>query len=355
MKYFTIFLFITLNTLLYFNSALEALKIDFFKELFLILIMLNIIVLTGILNKKLMFAFIILIFPLYISSNLLLIKFITFSLVLYIAYNMMLHYYTTIRKILILILVLNAIFIFIELNGLIDGLDNFQIYYDPVGYQNSLFVENTHFPLYQIRPSGIYHTTIFLTFEMSFTIAILHYGIKSYTLLLIITFLAVFSGSTALFLLLMILPIFAYINNANNRKITLASFIFLFFWLVVYLNMYPSIALYNFDLENYIASFNSRMDFSSTNSTITSNVKSIVIIFILGFLLTALYLIRSNYRVKMRFIYLFLVIISVFLVHDFLDTTKFYINLGILLGYMKIFYSQKVHSPLNSKEQYCRI
>jgi len=354
MKYWTIILFMILNILLYFNSALEALEIDFFKELFLLLIMVTILLIVGIFNKKVMLAFVALYTLLYILNNLILMKLITFLLLFYIAYNIVMHYYTSIRKMLIIILVLNVIFLFIELNGFVDGLDKFQIYYDSVGYQKSFFVENSWFPLYQIRPSGIYHSTIFLSFEMIFTIAILFYGIKSYTLVFVITFLSVFSGSTALFLLLMIIPLVLYISKVNNLKITLATYSSLIFWLVVYMYMYPSIASYNFNFENYLASFDTRLDFSNTHSTITANIKLIVTILIIIFWLVIFYLIKNNYKLNMRFIYLFIILASVFLIHDFVNTSKFYINIGLLFGYIKIYYLHKNYNLANKKDTYCR-
>jgi len=346
-KYLIIFLFILLNSLFYFNIALESLSISFFKQIIQGLIMMCIIIILGIMNKKYLLIFLSLFPILYLSNNIQLAKIITFPFLFYIGYMVMFKYCNCIRNILILIVALNAAFIFIELNGLIEGLDIFQAYGDPaVGYKSSLFVEERIFALYQIRPSGIYQSTAVLSLQMIFMLSILLYDIKNKVLISIITFIAIFSGSSALFTVSIIFPIISYFSNVNNMKTTVLIFLFLILWLVFYFIGYPGISGYNFNFASYLHSFSSRLDSLDSTTSFSLNINSVFFITII-LSVSLFYLIKNKFIINIINIYFIVAMISMLIIHNFLGTSMFYINLGMLLGFLHFYMA-----PQQSKISY---
>lgn len=334
-----IVLFIIFNVLFYTNSALEAHNIVFYNSVIKAFIAINILLLLLKTNKFFALLYLFLSIPLFLFGLINILKFFSFFFIFYISYQLVINYSSNIKKILVIIFFLNAIFILIEINGLIPQLAYYQIYYTSLPYENSLFVENAWFPLFQIRPSGLFHSTIYMSLEVIFIMAILMHPVKNNFLIVTITFVAVFSGSTAIFLSILIL--IASTIKVNGSKVIFKFFILILFWLLIYYFVYPSFFSYNYNYLNYIGSFSTRFDIDSTSSSFTANKNLFLALSFFMLLTSMLYLIANKYTFNTRYIYITILLIIMLTIHNFIFTLKFYMNIGLLIGFVNVYYMQK--------------
>jgi hypothetical protein len=245
-----------------------------------------------------------------------------------------------IKKLLILILLLNTIFMIIEINGFIPELAYYQTYYKPMPFNtNPLFVEDAFIPLFQIRPSGIYHSTIYFSFELVIIFAILLHRIKNHYLILIITFISIFSGSTALLIALLLFSLLLFIMQANTLKTTIFILTYWILWLIVYNYLYPSFFLYNYNMSDFTDSFFTRFDTRSSNSSYTANYLFFQFSIILFLIFSILYLIKKQFKLKIRYLYILIVLCILLTLHNLIYTLKLYLNLGMLTAYIHMAYN----------------
>jgi hypothetical protein len=334
---FEIGLFFILYILIFLNSTFEGLDIQFFNDVIKASLGFLVLLLLLKINRYYFLFHLVISIVLFIFDAMYVLKIINFLPVLYISYKLAFKYALLIRKFLIIVLSLNAIFILIEINGLIPELAFYQNYYNPTSYESSLFTENSWFPLFQIRPSGIFHTTIYLSFEIIFIMAILIYPVKNDFTIVVITFISIFSGATALFLSVFVLIVMA--KHVNSTKYIVKVFIFMVFWLLLYYFLYPAFFSYNFSADSFVSSILSRFDLASGNSTYTGNsiLAQVIIIFAMLILLI-FYLIVNLFRFKLKYVYILTVIFIILTVHNFINSFKLYLNIGLLLGFISSYH-----------------
>jgi len=349
-KYFKveIFLFINFSILISFNSALEAHHLTFYTSLIKPVVILNILFFLFKLEKKLAFTYLLVFMPLSLIGGEVILKISSMLFIFYIFYNLALKFTDEIKNILFLVLVLNAVFIIVEINGLLPELVSYQIYYSGnATFRPALFVENGWFPLFQIRPSGVFHSTIYLSFEMIFIMAILMYPIKNNLSILFMTFVSVFSGSTALSSVMFILMLFTV--KVNSSKVIFKVFVFMMFWLLMYYFLYPSFFLKNYNFIGFFGSFLTRFDMNANYSSFSANQSMFLLIAIFILFSTLLYLAANQFKFKFRYIYMISVVVIILAVHNFISSFKFYANVGLFFGFVHAYYKLNLEKNEISK------
>ncbi len=275
------------------------------------------------------------------------IKIISIPYLLFLSYIISLRNMDKIKKFFVFIVILNFFVIIMEMNFPIKELLEFKTYHLDIyhpdfkpQYNWPIWVEDYEVPLYQIRPSGIFNSTINFSFEMIFILAILLFSdMKNNISMFFLLVVSVFSGSDALLIASIILPILTFGINEKKRIFFILTMLFLTF--VLYTYLYPYFSAYNYNLKSTFTSILSRLDFDSVNSTFTSyGVVSVILLFIIS-----LYaFVKSVSNNTLKYLYVIFTVVSVLLLHNLILSIKFYIYLGILLGIMKAYYDKKVYT-----------
>ncbi len=342
-KYYEVGLFIVLNFLFFIKyfqiDNNKLMDTGIFSELIVIILML----LAFSINKKVaLLYFLFGLFAFLMSHTLLIV--LSSILIFYISYYISLKYTDVIKTILITILIINSLIMLIEINALIQLFYQYKIFHIPIDenvilYQLPLFVENTKFYIFQLRPSGLSNSTIFFSMEMMMIFAIMFYTyINTYTALFMV-FISIFSGSTSLSLGFLILLLLS--RRVKNNMNIFKGIILFIIWYCIYTFLYPAFSEYNYNYNNYLVSFMSRLDIDTKNSVFSAYTDEFFILLIpLSFMILSYYCVKS-FLFNIRYLYIIVTVLSMFLMHNFIFTIKFYMYLGLLFGFINIYYKNK--------------
>ena len=163
-------------------------------------------------------------------------------------------YKLTILPSIQVLMALNILIMLLQISGISSSLYTFQNYNGETSILNSIFTfdAGTKIPLMQVRPSGIFPSTVYLSLFNFFLVA--YFFTKktmSRSQLIMLSFLFALSGSTAC-LLLAFLAIF--FKNSNLSK----EFCFLYlFFIALYRILLPKMFFeYNYSIADFISSIN---------------------------------------------------------------------------------------------------
>lgn len=112
-------------------------------------------------------------------------------------------------------------------------------------------------------------------------------------------------------------------------------------WYCIYTFLYPAFSEYNYNYNNYLVSFMSRLDIDTKNSVFSAYTDEFFILLIpLSFMILSYYCVKS-FLFNIRYLYIIVTVLSMFLMHNFIFTIKFYMYLGLLFGFINIYYKNK--------------
>jgi hypothetical protein len=217
---------------------------------------------------------------------------------------------------------INVSIMFLQLTGEFKIFSEFQDYY--IAENLSIFESNDWFPLFQIRPSGIFPNTIYLSYFLllSTAYAMNIRAIKKYILLYLLLALSLIISGSSLGILLSLMIILLNLNLFLS--IYILSFLFLYFLILP-----DYFSTYNYSLDNLILSIQSRLSPNldgSFNSLISKNIIFFGIITVLVLIYLLIKKIYNNYSLFFYIIILFTPLI----LHDF----GFNIAYAFFFGYI---------------------
>lgn len=234
------------------------------------------------------------------------------------------------------LIIINLIIMLLQLTGEFEFLSKFQDYY--ISENISIFEVVDWFPLFQIRPSGIFPNTIYLSFFLLLAVAYvlnLKKINKKNSIYFILAISLIISGSSLGLLLSLIIILFNI-----NVFFSFYIFIIILFYYLILPDYYFS---YNFNFNELILSIQSRLNPNldgSFNSLVSKNliIFGIFIILILGYLIY-----KKLYKNSLLIINI-LVIITPLILHDF----GFNIAYAFFCGYiLNLIYINLISSRIN--------
>jgi hypothetical protein len=234
------------------------------------------------------------------------------------------------------LILVNVIIMLLQLSGEFEILSKFQDYY--VSENLSIFEGQDWFPLFQIRPSGIFPNTIYLSFFLLLAFSyVLNLKVinKNNSIYFFLALSLIISGSTLGLLLSLIIILF----NFNVFFLFYFVLIMLFYYLILPDYFFS----YNFNLDELILSIQSRLYPNldgSFNSLVSKDliIFGIMIILVLGFLLY-----KKLYK-NILLIINILILIFPLILHDF----GFNIAYAFFCGYLfSLIYINLISSDVN--------
>jgi hypothetical protein len=211
-----------------------------------------------------------------------------------------------------------------QLTGEFGFLSVFQDYY--ISESISIFDSNDWFPLFQIRPSGIFPSTIYLSFFLSLAVAyVLNLKATKYNNLIYI-FIAlslVVSGSTFGLLMCLLIIIFNF-NIILSFYILLSTIIYCFFIPDYFLN-------YNYNLEDLFSSIQTRITPNSDGSFNSLISKNLLFFGTFLFLLMVFLYFKKLHKNFILIINIIIILIPL-IIHDFIFSIAYSFFCGYLLN-----------------------
>lgn len=243
------------------------------------------------------------------------------------------------------LMALNILIMLLQISGISSSLYAYQNYNGETSILNSIFTfdAGTKIPLMQVRPSGIFPSTVYLSLFNFFLVA---YFFTKKTMgrsqLIMLSLLFVLSGSTAC-LLLVFLTIF--FKNSNFSK----EFCFLYlFFLALYRILLPKMFFeYNYSIADFISSINGRFSISYLSQYSINNL--LLLAFITLVFYFAIKAQKKHFELT-HLIFLGALAVGPLAIHDFSTVIFYWFHIGFLYG---IFFNDSskitnLYSPKNA-------
>lgn len=332
-KIYILSLFYILIILNYIKIELAMHYILDVSFIFKITIVIIISFLLYIFKEKLLILFFPIVLLVLLSGNNVILIVVYNLFIVFISYKITKLYTKEIVLFLLLVLLLNLIFIFIEVYGLIPSLSYYQTYTaDIYGYRTNLMEIDLPIATYQCRPHGIYSSTIILSYVLVNVNAILLFYIRNLVVITCISIASIFSGGTALLLAVPILLILLYLMKRYTFSYFFKSILIYFSFIFIYWMFYTSLFQVNYNFNAILMSFNTRFDMSNTHSTLTSFFYPSIFLLIV-FVLWLIYKFKSiKFNEICIYIYISTPICISLLIHPLISSTRLYILIGIILS-----------------------
>jgi hypothetical protein len=269
------------------------------------------------------------------------------AIIFYFGFILASKYKLTILPSIQVLMALNILIMLLQISGISSSLYIFQNYNGEASILNSIFTfdAGTKLPLMQLRPSGIFHSTVYLSlFNFFLTAYFFTKKTMSRSQLVMLSLLFVLSGSTAC-LMLVFLAIF-FKNSNFSREF---CFLYLFF-ISLYRILLPKMFFeYNYSTTDFISSFNSRFSISYFSQYPTNNLHLLVFIAFIALVLYFAIKAQKKYFELLHLIFLGALALGPLVIHDLSMVSFYWFHIGFLYGIFFNDFSKiiNLYSPKN--------
>lgn len=249
------------------------------------------------------------------------------AIIFYFGYLLATRHKATILISIQILMVLNILIMLLQIAGISSLIYSFQKYNGDTFVLNSIlsFDENSGVPLMQLRPSGIFPSTVYLSlFEFFLVGYFFTERVIARSQLVMLSLLFALSGSTASLML-----VFLAVGFKNSKFSSELFFLYSFF-ILLYRTFLPRIFFeYNFSVADFLSSISGRFSNSYLNQFSVNNV--LVVIFVA----LSLYLWFKNRKSQLEIsnlIFIGILALGPLLIHDFSTVIFYWFHVGFLYG-----------------------